>query len=368
MALAARLDGRPTRVFVVLSDGECNEGAVWEAAMWAAGQRLDNLCAIVDCQRAAGDGTQRRGHARSNRWPTSGAPSAGTSREIDGHDVDRARRGARRAAVEPAVRTRSSPNRQGEGRVVHGGRPRVALPAADRPTTWRGRSKELRGRDARRFRPRADRGRRPTDERIVFLTGDLGFKLFDDFAARCPGRFFNVGVAEANMIGVAAGLALDGKRPFTYSIVPFVTARCLEQIRNDVCEMELPVTIVGVGGGYAYGPNGPTHHGVDDIGVMRSAAGHDGRRSVRPAGDRRRRACARSAQPGPAYLRLGRGEASPCCRARTTASRWATPTLLRRGSATSRCSPAARSPPRRSRRRKRWRGAGSTRRCCQCTR
>ena len=68
------------------------------------------------------------------------------------------------------------------------------------------------------------------DERIVFLTGDLGFKLFDDFAARYPGRFMNVGVAEATMAGVAAGLALEGKKPFIYSIVPFATLRCYEQM------------------------------------------------------------------------------------------------------------------------------------------
>ena len=71
-----------------------------------------------------------------------------------------------------------------------------------------------------------------SDDRIVFLTGDLGFKLFDDFARRYPGRFMNVGVAEATMASVAAGLALEGKKPFIYSIVPFVTLRCYEQIRT----------------------------------------------------------------------------------------------------------------------------------------
>ncbi len=108
------------------------------------------------------------------------------------------------------------------------------------------------------------------DESVVFLTADLGYKIFDDFAARFPGRFMNVGVAESNMIGVAAGLALAGFRPFVYSIVPFATLRCLEQIRNDVCYNHVPVTIVGVGGGYSYGPNGPTHHALEDIAAMRS--------------------------------------------------------------------------------------------------
>jgi len=108
-----------------------------------------------------------------------------------------------------------------------------------------------------------------SDPRVVLLTGDLGFKIFDPFAAEFPGRFINVGVAEANLIGVAAGLALGGMRPFAYSIAPFATLRCLEQIRNDVCYHNLPVTIIGVGGGYSYGHNGPTHHALEDIAVMR---------------------------------------------------------------------------------------------------
>lgn len=108
-----------------------------------------------------------------------------------------------------------------------------------------------------------------SDPRLVLLTGDLGYKIFDPFAAEFPGRFINVGVAEANLIGVAAGLALGGMRPFAYSIAPFATLRCLEQIRNDVCYHNLPVTIVGVGGGYSYGHNGPTHHSLEDIAVMR---------------------------------------------------------------------------------------------------
>src|SRR5437016_10700620 len=87
------------------------------------------------------------------------------------------------------------------------------------------------------------------DPAVILLTADLGFKIFDDFAARFPGRFMNAGVAESNMIGVAAGLALGGFKPFVYSIVPFATMRCLEQIRNDVCYNNVAVGIVGVGGG-----------------------------------------------------------------------------------------------------------------------
>ena len=145
------------------------------------------------------------------------------------------------------------------------------------------------------------------DSRVMFLTGDLGYKLFDGFASACPGRFLNMGVSEANMVSVAAGLALSGRRPVTYSIVPFATIRCLEQIRNDVCAMKLPVLIVGVGGGYAYGVNGPTHHGVDDVAAMRTLPGMT---IFCPCDPLETRAALRAALelPGPAYLRLGRNK------------------------------------------------------------
>jgi len=146
-----------------------------------------------------------------------------------------------------------------------------------------------------------------TDPRVMLLTGDLGFKLFDDFAARCPGRFLNMGVSEANMTSVAAGLALAGWRPVTYSIVPFATVRCLEQVRNDICNMELPVLVTGVGGGYAYGVNGATHHGVDDVAVMRTLPGMTVLTPCDPP-ETRGALQAIFRQLGPCYLRLGRNK------------------------------------------------------------
>lgn len=107
------------------------------------------------------------------------------------------------------------------------------------------------------------------DERVVLLSGDIGNKLFDPFKKVAPTRFYNCGVAEANMTGVAAGLAMLGYRPFIYSITPFVTVRCLEQIRVDICYHDLPVTIVGTGAGLSYAELGPTHHSCDDIGILR---------------------------------------------------------------------------------------------------
>jgi len=143
------------------------------------------------------------------------------------------------------------------------------------------------------------------DDRVMLLTGDLGFKIFDDFARRFPGRFVNAGVAEGNMIGVAAGLAMAGFHPFAYSIAPFATLRCFEQIRDDVCYHDLPVTVVGVGGGYSYGPNGPTHHALEDIGVMRALPNM----TVLCPGDpveAELSVAAAGCHVGPTYLRLGR--------------------------------------------------------------
>ena len=108
------------------------------------------------------------------------------------------------------------------------------------------------------------------DKKIYLLTGDLGFSVFENFAQRFPERFLNCGVAEQNMMGVAAGLALSGKKPYVYSIIPFVTMRCLEQIRNDVCYQNLDVKIIGVGAGFSYGPLGATHHAIEDIGILRA--------------------------------------------------------------------------------------------------
>ncbi|MDQ5985796.1 MAG: Apulose-4-phosphate transketolase subunit B [Syntrophus sp. SKADARSKE-3] len=108
------------------------------------------------------------------------------------------------------------------------------------------------------------------DPRIVLLSGDIGNKLFDSFKERCTGRFFNCGVAEANMTSMAAGMALCGMRPVTYTIASFVTVRCLEQIRIDVCYHNLPVIIVGVGAGLSYAELGATHHSCEDLAVMRA--------------------------------------------------------------------------------------------------
>jgi transketolase len=143
------------------------------------------------------------------------------------------------------------------------------------------------------------------DSRIVLLTADLGFMALEPFRDRFPDRFYNVGVAEQNMVGVATGLADNGFVPFCYSIVPFAVLRPYEFIRNGPVLHHKPVRIVGMGGGFEYGTAGPTHYGLEDIGVMRLL---QGMAVVSPA-DAAQAATAveaLGAWPGPAYLRLGK--------------------------------------------------------------
>jgi transketolase len=143
------------------------------------------------------------------------------------------------------------------------------------------------------------------DDRIFFLTGDLGFGVVETFARRFPDRFLNVGVAEQNMTGVATGLALSGKVVFTYSIGNFSTLRCLEQIRNGPCYHNANVKVVSVGGGLVYGSLGMSHHATEDLAIMRVLPNL----TVVAPGDPVETALATEAlvwKNGPAYLRLGR--------------------------------------------------------------
>jgi transketolase len=143
------------------------------------------------------------------------------------------------------------------------------------------------------------------DERVVLLTGDLGYTVLEPFAERFPDRFYNVGVAEQNMVGLATGLAEAGFVPFCYSIATFGTLRPYEFVRNGPLAHDLPVRIVGVGGGFDYGENGLTHYALEDVALMRVQP----RMTVlTPADDDQAGAAVRVTAdlPGPAYLRVAR--------------------------------------------------------------
>lgn len=148
---------------------------------------------------------------------------------------------------------------------------------------------------------------RAANPQVLFLTGDLGFMALEPLQTTMGDRFINAGVAEQNMISVAAAMAREGFETWAYSIAPFCYARPFEQIRNDICFHNLPVKLVGNGGGYGYGVMGPTHHAIEDYGVILTLPNiaafvpifdEDLSSVVGIVGD----------LSGPAYLRLGRGE------------------------------------------------------------
>jgi transketolase len=144
--------------------------------------------------------------------------------------------------------------------------------------------------------------RRPN---ILLMVGDLGWSVVEPFADRFPDRFLNAGVAEQNMMGMAAGLASEGFHVFVYSIGNFPTFRCAEQLRNDVDYHRLPVTVVSVGGGLSYGNLGYSHHTVQDYALLRSMPNM---LIAAPGDPNEVRACVRYLvdRPQPSYLRLGK--------------------------------------------------------------
>lgn len=144
------------------------------------------------------------------------------------------------------------------------------------------------------------------DKDVYLVTGDLGFGVLQPYWEQLPDQFINAGIAEQNMTGLAAGMALEGKTVFTYSIANFPTLRCVEQIRNDCAYHQANVKIVSVGGGFVYGPLGMTHHATEDIAVMRALPDV----TVLAPGDLVEAEAATRAiyeHSGTCYLRLGRG-------------------------------------------------------------
>lgn len=167
------------------------------------------------------------------------------------------------------------------------------------------------------------------DDRVWLLTGDLGFSVFEGFIERFPNRYLNVGVAEQNLMGVAAGLALVGKRPFVYSISTFASMRGFEQIRDDICYQNLPVVIIGGGSTFSYSTFGATHMPFEDFALMRSLPNmavlspgdpHEVRALLQAAFDR----------GGPAYMRIAK-KGEPTVHVAEEKITLGTPNMLRNG-------------------------------------
>lgn len=143
------------------------------------------------------------------------------------------------------------------------------------------------------------------DDRIFLVNPDVGFSVLERFRDEFPDRYVNVGIAEQNAIGVAAGLALSGKIPYVYSMIPFLTMRCFEQVRLEVAYMNTNVRLIGLGAGLTYGAQGATHHAIEDIAIMRALPNmtvccpgdpHEARELLRRS----------FSHQGPMYLRLGK--------------------------------------------------------------
>lgn len=148
------------------------------------------------------------------------------------------------------------------------------------------------------------------DESVVFITGDLGYNALENLQEKMGKRFINAGVAEQNMVGVAAGMAYKGYKVFCYSIAPFVVYRCLEQFRNDACLHNLPVFLVGNGGGYGYGIMGSTHHAIEDLACLSSL--QNVKTWIPAYSDEVEPVLTQIVQEKrPAYLRLGVGPLTP---------------------------------------------------------
>ncbi len=145
------------------------------------------------------------------------------------------------------------------------------------------------------------------NKNLVLISGDLGFSVLDNYISKFLKQYLNAGVSEQNMTGVAAGMAMEGKIPIIYSIVPFATMRNFEQIKNDICYQNLNVKIIGVGSGFSYGPYGHTHYSLEDVGILRTLPGL----TIFSPGDPIETELATKKAlkiKGPVYIRLGKAD------------------------------------------------------------
>jgi transketolase len=336
-ALAARLSGRSFRTFVLLGDGELAEGSNWEASLAAAHHRLDNLVVVLDrnelqitggtesvCAlepladklRAFGYAVREvDGHDHAALLDVFGAvpfepgrPNAVLARTVKGRGVSFIENDVRwhHRVPKPEELTRAMAELEAEERRL-GAEPEervVPSPAArvgraDEPGLPMGRPNQDVFSEALLELARAD----PS---VVVVTSDSrGSGKLSPFAEALPGQIVEVGIAEQTLVGVAAGLASGGRKPFAVSPACFLTARSLEQIKNDVAYSRQPVRLVGISAGVSYGALGSTHHSTHDLAALRAIPGVT---IVVPADNHEARgaALAAHASTGPIYVRIGK--------------------------------------------------------------
>ncbi len=329
-AAAFKNAGKDNLVFVLLGDGELHEGSNWEAMMAATHLKLGNLVVIVDR-----NGQNTIGRTREPMPSPKDGPNLDPLRDkfeafgfnvsvVDGHDV---------AEVRDELELLARWGRQGRQRptaVICNTDKGHGLPIADQ-RDWHYRVPK--GNDLvacckaleMDYVPRAPEASRHAvhgvamrdrffdalyehfkqDPDLVLVTADNGWPGIDQFAA-LPGQFYQVGIAEQQMVGMASGLAMAGKRVYCYAISPFVTTRVHEFLKLDVACANLPVTMIGVGAGFAYADMSVSHHQVEDIAIVRALPNM---RIFSPSDGYAAAAMAHETvtKPGPTYVRLDRG-------------------------------------------------------------
>ena len=337
LAMAAKRKGTGRRVYAIVGDGEANEGPIWEALLFASHFKLSNLITIIDANGFQAMGTTRE-VMDMGRIADKLTAFGLETREVDGHDED---------ALDYALMELASlPGDRPRGLVAHTVKGKgVSFMEGDNrwhytrlsDDTYRAALAELNGRGGWSMRnafSAALVNAARKDPRVLLLTGDHGYALFDEIRRVCPDQYVNAGVAEQNMVGVAAGLAKGGFRPVVYGLSAFVPVRVLEQIKMDVCYESLPVIFIGDGAGVVYSTLGhqPSEYGRRGGPARRSATVDPvaGRRGGDDGGDgaglRRRRAglpAHGQIRPGrPSMRRYPICNGAECSAYRTAAGRW----------------------------------------------
>lgn len=327
LALAARLDNRKTRVYVLLGDGELQEGQVWEAAMTSVHHKIDAICCIVDNNGLQIDGKVADIKSVAPilaKWKSFGWNTL----EVDGHDLEEIIQ-----ALDKAEETKGAPTLilantvKGKGVSVmegkagyHGVAPswdELQLAAREigftldeneypkpAPPVKKGPAVELLGTREMYGQTLAELGAENPD--IVVLDADLsGSTKSNSFGKKFPDRFFNMGVAEQDMMGTAAGFAAAGKTAFASTFAIFATGRAWEQVRQSIAFPGFNVKIVASHGGLTVGEDGASHQALEDIGLMR---GLPNMRVIVPADGYEAAAAVREAVrlDGPVYIRTSR--------------------------------------------------------------
>ena len=262
-ALGFALRKQDRRVYCVTSDGEWQEGSTWEALIFATHHRLRNLTVLIDHNRLQGFGSTEDVASMLPLAPKLGGYDVALV-SVDGHDIEAIRSAVSIRLDVPTVIVLETIKGHGVS-FLENRMDSHYLPLSKRAvrTGTPGDRSRMRTQFCDAMIAEADR----SDE-LLFLTGDLGFMALEPIQQKLGPRFINCGVAEQNMVTVAAALAAQNFAIWVYSIAPFCYARPFEQVRNDVAFHNLPVHLVGNGGGYGYGVMGPTHHAIEDYGVL----------------------------------------------------------------------------------------------------